>query len=114
VPRTFLAKKTPNGLSLAIWDYAACMIPDSIRLKFRNTDFLEVVAISFASFLADSSNIVCIIFADNRSQYNHSITISMNSPGIIHGASVRARMAAFGLIGICMVIMVYGCKRGLK
>ena len=27
---------------------------------------------------------------------------------------VRARTPAFGLIGIRMVIMVYGCKRGLE
>ena len=28
--------------------------------------------------------------------------------------SVRERTPAFGLIGIRMVIMVYGCKRGLE
>jgi hypothetical protein len=36
VPRTFFAKKTPNRLSLAIWDYAACIIAESIRLKIIN------------------------------------------------------------------------------
>jgi len=48
-----------------------------------------VVAISFASFLGDGSDIVWIIFADNGSQYNHYVTISMNSPGIIHGARLK-------------------------
>jgi len=28
--------------------------------------------------------------------------------------NVRARTPAFGLVGIRMVIMVYGCKRGLE
>jgi len=33
VPLTFLATKTLNSLSLAIWDYAACLIVESVRLE---------------------------------------------------------------------------------
>jgi len=37
VPLTFSAKKMLNSLSLAIWDYAACMIAESVRLKIVDT-----------------------------------------------------------------------------
>jgi len=33
VPLTFSAENTANSLSLAIWDFAACMIAESVRLK---------------------------------------------------------------------------------
>jgi len=42
VPRPFLAKTTPNGLSLAIWDYAACMIANSVRVKFIDAPLMLI------------------------------------------------------------------------
>jgi hypothetical protein len=36
---TFLAKKTCNSSSLAIWEYAACMLPESVRLIIVDTWF---------------------------------------------------------------------------
>jgi hypothetical protein len=48
-----------------------------------------VVAISFASFLGGGSDIVCTMFAEKGSQYTHSVTILMSSPGIIHVTSLK-------------------------
>jgi len=41
------------------------------------------------SFLDGGSDIICIIFAEKGSQYNHYVTLSMNSPGMIHVASPK-------------------------
>jgi hypothetical protein len=57
-----------------------------------------VVAISFASFLGGRIGIVCIIFADNESQYNHYVIISMNSPGMIQVTSLKIVDAVLMLI----------------
>jgi len=37
--RTILANKMSNILSLPIWDYAACMIAESVRLKIVDTHY---------------------------------------------------------------------------
>jgi hypothetical protein len=59
---------------------------------------LEVVAIAFASLLEGGSDIVSIIFTKKGSKYNHSVTISMNTPGIIHGTSLKIIFALLTLI----------------
>ena len=72
-----------------------CIIYNCWKCKTKNrwrsfdAHFQEVVARSFTSLLGDGSDIVCIIFADNRSRYNHYVTISMNSPWIIHGGRLK-------------------------
>jgi len=89
VPCTFLAQKASNSVSLAIWDYAACMIAESVRRKIIDGHLQKVVAISFASFFGGGSDIVCTIFADKRSQYNLYVPISINSPGIFAVRSLK-------------------------
>jgi hypothetical protein len=59
-----------------------------------------VVAILFISFQGGGSDISCIIFADQGSQYNHFVTISMNSPGIIHVTRLNIVDAALTVIFI--------------
>jgi len=54
-----------------------------------------VVAILYASFFSGCSNIICIIFADKGSQYDHYATTLMNSPGIIHVARLKIIDAYF-------------------
>jgi hypothetical protein len=50
--------------------------------------------------LGGGSDIVCIIFAEKGSQYNHYVTISMNSPGIIHVARLKIVDAPLTIIFI--------------
>jgi len=50
---------------------------------------VDAVLKSTTSCLGGGSDIGCIIFADKGSQYNHYVTISMNSPGIINIASLK-------------------------
>jgi len=50
------------------------------------------------TFLGGGSDIVCIIFAEKGSQCDYYVTISINSPGIIHVASLEIVDAPLTLI----------------
>jgi len=50
------------------------------------------------SFLGSGSDIICIIFAKNGSEYDYYVTIMMNSTGIIYVASPKIVDALLTLI----------------
>jgi hypothetical protein len=56
------------------------------------------LTLSSAQFLGGGSDIVCLMFAEKGSQYTYSVTISMNSLGIIHVRSLKIIDAQLTLI----------------
>jgi hypothetical protein len=67
-----------------------------------------VVAILSASFLGNGSDSVWnfFFFADNASQYNHYVTILMNSPGIMHGARLKIVDTPMSLISNTVTVIL--------
>jgi hypothetical protein len=55
------------------------------------------------------TQMLCAVVHEKFKDYKH---LDSNDYSLQRYIGVRARKPAFGLIGIRMVIMVYGCKRG--